>query len=151
VFHGLTGIHHNSNTEDSFTSLLNSWIECTHLNRFGLEALYLSFISTSFVKDIQYYSSRGEVKFERSFVNLYGTSIPSVLFQLYVLQHWEPKLDKISMTTKRTILTTCSRVSGSNFDSYADMGVNQILNIWYENPLKYSNSITTYFSSLGFF
>lgn len=127
-----------------FTPLLHHWLKETTINLFGLELLYVSFItSTSANADSNFGDSSTDTVFTP-----WGHTIPASLYRLDLLKHWESKLEKLSVLHKRAIWNACEQIPFfANFDPKS---FRKTLADWYLNPLMNATYITILFGAIGY-
>ncbi|PRP84325.1 hypothetical protein PROFUN_07626 [Planoprotostelium fungivorum] len=144
--HSLMGTPKKSVQEKTgghFTPLLHQWLKEPTINLFGLELLYVSFVtSTSANADSNFGDSSDAV------FTPWGNTIPAALYRLDLLKHWETKLEKLSAIHKKAIWGLCEQMP--YFSNYDPKSFKKTLSDWYLNPLMNATYITVLFGAIGY-
>ncbi|PRP82245.1 hypothetical protein PROFUN_06257 [Planoprotostelium fungivorum] len=144
--HSLMGSSKKNNEGKSgglFTPLLHQWLKESTINLFGLELLYVSFVtSTSANADSNFGDSSNTV------FTPWGNTIPASLYRLDLLKHWESKLEKLSVLHKKAIWNICEQMPF--FSNYDPKSFKKTLADWYLNPLMNATYITVLFGAIGY-
>jgi len=146
----------------SFLPLILGWIQQGEVNLFALEILYVAFMkSASLIVETNVHNTSNNSQIQNQAPSTeiepsqlldastpWGCNVPSVLYQLRLLQHWEARLEKLSACSKKTLWTTCKMMQV--FSNYDEASIKRTLEMWSADPLLNLSNITIFYSALGY-
>jgi hypothetical protein len=134
-----------------FGKFLPWWLQQPSLSWFGLELLYIAFVSATITGSNLFALNNFAEENDQLRIHFspWGRTVPSVLSQLVLLQHWESKLDKLSLHLKKAIWTTCLLLPTFT-EKEEPSSFRNCFKKWTSDPLRHLNSIITFFGALGY-
>lgn len=137
--------------DNTFAPLLSHWLKEPSINLFAIEMLFISFITTTTTSGnmdlLQPLQESSNIDKKAPF-SPWGHTLPETLFQLLLLQHWESKLEKLSVVHKKMILNLCNLIP--TFSYIPETSFRKTISTWNEDPIQHMPSITIFFSAIGF-